>query len=110
MKSLVIDKLFDSLQDLDRAIGSARKTFERKDEPPKEVLNRLESYQSMLDKQRTLLIALCNFANAGNWTEVSRHIRLINGLSQMIRDDAQEMLCGLDKPIPTFAPREVVIS
>lgn len=107
VKSIIIDKLFDSLQELDRAIATARKTFERRSGTPEGVLSRLNHYQQMLDKQRALVIGLCDHANSGNWSEVNRHIRLINGLSQMIRDDAREMLNQMEVPVPGFAAREM---
>ena len=94
MNKIVITRLFESFNELERAICSARKTLEQKSEPPKDLLKRISSYEEILDKQRSLATALCGHSSLGNWDEVSRHVKLINGLSAMIRDDAREILAG----------------
>jgi hypothetical protein len=97
--------LFDSFNELERAIVAARKTLENKNEPPKEILARISSYEDILDKQRNLATALCGHSTLGNWGEVARHIKLINGLSAMIRDDAKEILSG-SAPVLSEEERE----
>lgn len=89
---VIIERLFDSFNELERAILSARKTLEAKAAPPVKLLDRIRNYEEILDKQRDLATSLCGHAALGNWQEVSRHIRLINGLSTLIRDDAREIL------------------
>ena len=54
MKSIIVDKLFDSFKDLEVAIRSARKAFERNQNPPAGVVERIEQYEEMLTKQREL--------------------------------------------------------
>ncbi len=95
MKQQVIKRLFESFNELERAIASARTTLRTKKDPPAELLERIESYEEILEKQRTLGNALCAHVSLENWSEVSRHIQLINGLSGMIRDDAREVLSGV---------------
>ncbi len=94
MNKVIITRLFESFNELERAISSARQTLEQKSEPPKEILARISNYETILEKQRTLATALCGHSSLGNWEEVARHIKLINGLSAMIRDDAREILAG----------------
>lgn len=91
----IINRLFQSFQDLEKAIVGARKTLEEKDGVPPEVVERLNSYDGILEKQRGLAKGLCDHIRAGNWDEVSRHVGLINGLSAMIRDDARAILSSL---------------
>ncbi|MCC6221700.1 MAG: hypothetical protein IT291_10720 [Deltaproteobacteria bacterium] len=98
MKHLVIKRLFDSLNDLEQAIESARVSLRAKHEPPVELLSRIDSYEEILRKQRTLGNDLCKHFTLENWQEVSRHVQLINGLSGMIRDDAREILFNLRSP------------
>ena len=98
MNKIIISRLFESFNELERAIVSARQTLEKKSEPPKEILARIANYEGILEKQRTLATALCGHSSLGNWDEVARHVKLINGLSAMIRDDAREILCGT-KPV-----------
>lgn len=94
VNKVIISRLFESFNELERAIVSAKQTLENKSEPPKDILARIASYEDILDKQRSLATALCGHSSLGNWDEVARHIKLINGLSAMIRDDAREILSG----------------
>lgn len=92
MESSIIERLFSSFQDLEQAIGSAKRTLAKKDGVPAEVMRRIESYDEILAKQRSLAGALCDHISKQNWDEVTRHVGLINGLSAMIRDDARSIL------------------
>ena len=94
-ENAIVDRLFRSFEDLEKAIGSARKTLEERGEVPEEVVARLNSYDSILEKQRTLAHRLCENIKKGNWDEVTRQVGLINGLSGMIRDDARAILSSL---------------
>ena len=94
MKKIVIRRLFQSFVELERAIVSATATLAGKSNPPKELIERIRQYEEILDKQRTLATVLCGHAALGNWPEVQRHVKLINALSLMIRDDAREVLSG----------------
>ena len=91
----IIERLFASFEDLDRAITSAKTTLATKESIPSEIIERLHSYDGILLKQRTLATELCEHINAGNWDEVTRRVSLINGLSAMIRDDARAILSAL---------------
>ena len=109
MKHNIVNKLLDSFNELERAITTARATLEEGENPPKEILAHIESYEEILEKQRSLATALCGYASMGNWEEVSRHVRLINGLSAMSRDDAREVLSGCKPPLKP-EEREVMLS
>jgi hypothetical protein len=91
----IVNRLFASFSELEQAIQSARKTLSERPSVPAEVLRRIESYDEILAKQRTLANSLCSHIDDGNWDEVSRHVGLINGLSAMIRDDARAILAAL---------------
>ena len=95
MSSNIIDRLFTSFEDLETAIHSARGALEKKGVAPKEVVERLNSYDGILIKQRRLADDLRHHMDLGNWNEVSRHVQLINALSAMIRDDARAILSSL---------------
>lgn len=92
MQGNIIDKLFSSFEELEGAIESAKKTLAKRESIPPEIMTRLNSYDDILLKQRTLAKELCQHMDSGNWDEVSRHVTLINGLSAMIRDDARAIL------------------
>ena len=72
------------------------------------VVRRLESYDTILAKLRSLAVALCESIAAKDWDEVNRHVTLINGLSAMIRDDARAILEALSTTAeePTAAETE----
>ena len=97
VQKIVIDRLFNSFDELERAILSARRALEKFNGDNQDIINRLNTYQDMLDKQRQLALALCSHAGCGKWEEVDRHIKLINGLSLMIRDDAREIISRIHK-------------
>lgn len=95
MESNIIERLFASFTELESAITKARSTLESRNTVPEGVVRRLESYDSILAKQRSLAVALCESIAQKNWDEVNRHVTLINGLSAMIRDDAKAILEAL---------------
>ena len=95
MQVSIIERLFSSFTDLEKAIHSARETLAERESVPEEVMARLKSYDSILAKQRGLAETLCSHIRGGNWDEVTRHVSLINGLSAMIRDDARAILTSL---------------
>ncbi len=103
MNKLIISRLFESFSELDRAIRTAKTALSRKKNPPKELLDRIDSYEQILNKQRALAGELCRYVTEGNWNEVARHVTLINSLSSMIRDDAREVVAGIQ---PVFSPEE----
>ncbi len=91
----IIDRLFSSFSELETAIEGAKVTLAKKKAIPSEILERLNSYDGILAKQKALATVLCEHINKGNWDEVSRHVGLINGLSAMIRDDARAILSAV---------------
>lgn len=99
MKQIIFKRLFDSFSELETAVSSARKTLEKKGHVPNDMLGRIDVYEEILQKQRTLAFSLAAFVAEENWNEVNRHIQLINGLSSMIRDDAREVLAGFRTPV-----------
>lgn len=94
MKTITIQRLFLSFAELERAIIVCEKALSTKKLLDGELGERVRTYKDMLTKQKALAGSMCAYASYGEWEEVSRHIKLINGLSQMIRDDATELLTG----------------
>lgn len=95
MESNIIERLFASFTDLEQAITKARVTLSERQSVPESVMKRLESYDSILLKQRSLATSLCDAVSKKDWDEVSRIVSLINGLSAMIRDDAKAILAAI---------------
>ena len=90
----LVGKLMESFDDLDRCIEMTKEVLSQKENVPGEVLHRIEQYSDVVVKQRSLAITLKQHIASENWDEVSRHVKIINGLSAMIRDDAQSILAG----------------
>lgn len=90
----LVDKLLESFNELDRCITHTRTALAEKNGVPEDILSRVEQYSSIVSKQRDLALGLREHLSLQNWDEVARHVRLINGLSGMIRDDAQAILGG----------------
>ena len=109
MQKIVIDRLFRSFDELETAITSARRALERLDKDNTDIIKRMNSYQQMLTKQRYLANELCDHAGSGKWEEVDRHIKLINGLSLMIRDDAREIVARLHRQPRIEMPTETYV-
>ncbi len=98
MESNIIERLFASFSELETAISKARTTFQSRESVPATVVRRLESYDTILAKQRSLAVTLCEAISRKNWDEVNRNVTLINGLSAMIRDDAKAILAAVSVP------------
>jgi hypothetical protein len=96
VKPIVIKKLFQSIGELETAIGKAKESFVGRGNGAQEVLDRIKHYEEILQKQKELIVSLCSYAMQSNWHEVNRHVKLINAYSLLIRDDARELL----SPVP----------
>jgi len=106
MESNIIERLFASFSELETAITKARNTFKSRSSVPDTVIRRLESYDTILAKQRSLAVTLCEAISRKNWDEVNRNVTLINGLSAMIRDDAKAILAAVVEPEQEAAEKE----
>lgn len=102
----IIERLFASFGDLEKAIEGAKVTLAKRESVPAELVERLNSYDGILVKQRALAVTLCEYINKGEWDEVTRHVGLINGLSALIRDDAKAILGSLSSNGDTVADDE----
>lgn len=94
MSDTLVNKLLESFDELERCINMTRGVLAEKEGVPKDVIDRVNQYSQIVTKQRLLAQDLKTHLSEQNWEEVSRHVRLINGLSSMIRDDAQQILSG----------------
>ena len=96
MNTTIIERLFESFIYLETSINTTKQALERRgDVKARGLLKRINEYNDILQKQRSLASGLCHHMAAKNWVEVARNIKLINALSSMIRDDAREILIEL---------------
>lgn len=109
MSEALIDKLLQSFEELDRCISVTKQVLAEKQGVPQEVLDRVGQYPQIVNKQRDLASGLRTHIATQNWEEVARHVKLINGLSAMIRDDAQAILSGsIDLEVSERKPSDFV--
>ena len=94
MSHTLIEKLLKSFDELDQCITVTKDVLCEKQGVPGDVISRVEGYAQAVEKQRELTAGLRVYIEKQEWDEVSRHVKLINGLSAMIRDDAQAILSG----------------
>lgn len=106
MSVQLVEKLMQSFDELERSIEVTRSTLAKKPGVPQDVLQRVNQYSDIVKKQRSLADELKVCISQQNWDEVTRHVRLINGLSAMIRDDAQAILSGAYHSLANFSAKE----
>lgn len=94
MSDSLVSKLLQSFDELERCIEVTKRVLSEKEGVPTDVIQRVEQYSGIVAKQRSLTGELEAFLAREDWAEVSRRVRIINGLSSMIRDDAQSILAA----------------
>lgn len=95
MHNEIIQRLMASFTSLEQAIVQAKQTLMNKPNVCPSIIQRLNSYDEVMAKQKELANNLSVLLIRQDWGEVVRHVNLINGLSAMIRDDAREILTGI---------------
>jgi hypothetical protein len=108
VNKIVLDRLFESFGELERALRAARLSFAKREGAIPHILSRLENYEQVLVKQRALAQDLVKHVADENWQEVERLIRLINSYSLFIRDDAKEVVGEMQPPL-SAEEREVLL-
>lgn len=104
----LVDKLLESFDQLDTCIAHTSTELSQKKDVPQDVLTRVEQYKEIVAKQRELAVGLRQYLASQNWDEVSRHVRLINALSGMIREDAQAILASANTGFTAEKDRQLV--
>ncbi len=92
MSERIIEKLYHSFNELETALSSAKSSLANRESVPDHILDRLKTYDDILARQRELAGHLVYYVQINDIDQISRHVSLINGLSQMIRDDARGVL------------------
>ena len=108
MTASLVNKLLQSFDELDRCIAVTREVLSSKSGVPADVLSRVDHYSEIVQKQRALAGELQGYIIEQRWEEVARHVRLINGFSTMIRDDAQSILANVNTPEASQAVKELL--
>ena len=101
----LIERLMSSFGDLERAISRARAELARTGRVPGEVFDRLDSYDDIIARQRSLTEDLGQFVRSGDVEQVVQRVAVINGLSGMIIDDAKAILSAFQLGMYPVAPQ-----
>lgn len=96
-EEVLVARLLKSFDELDRCIEITKAELEAKGEVSEDVLSRVEQYGEIVNRQRSLAQELEIAIHDHDATSVSRLVKVINGLSVMIRDDAQSIIARGDQ-------------
>lgn len=91
----VVDRLLNSFSVLESAINGAKLNLASREHVPAAILQRIESYTDLLSKQKQIAHELSDAVDNADWSDVAHKIKLINGLLDLIRQDAREIVRGL---------------
>lgn len=97
MSHEISHKLKSSLDSLERSIKGTRAALLSKEGVPAYVHSHVENYLDILAKQRMLAEELEESLAVKDFEKVARSVKIINGLSTMIKEDAQSLLAGTDE-------------
>ncbi|MCB0335383.1 MAG: hypothetical protein KDD62_03735 [Bdellovibrionales bacterium] len=96
MNNEQLTKLFGSLKTLETTIENVYERLASKENVSDKVLERVASYRKICDMQKRFSIQLEQKLGEKKYEEVARLVKLINGLSAMIMDDARLILSGIE--------------
>lgn len=105
----LVEKLVRSFDDLENCIETTKQILNKKRGVPADVMARVDQYSDIVAKQRDLATNLQHHLQKEDWEEVARHIKIINGLSAMIREDAQAILAGAMEEAGVVAKEDVIL-
>ena len=88
----VIRKLRDSLNNLEKSVGTAKSALCKQDVISTDILKRVINYEEVITKQKGLVDKLIVMLDRGNANEAVRLIKVINGFSAMIFEDANDLV------------------
>lgn len=91
-------QLAQAVFQLEDAIISAKNTIQSKSHYPPEAIERLDHYMEMVEQQKSAFPSIMKCLTERNFGELSIEIRRVNALSEMIKDDAKELLGVLANP------------
>ena len=107
MSDSLVKKLLVSFDELENCIELTKEVLASKEGVSEDIQVRVSQYTDIVKKQRKLAGDLTDFITKEDWHEVGRHVKIINGLSTMIRDDAQSILTHALE-LPELKPQELL--
>ena len=102
MNDATVHDIALAILELEEAINSARVAADSTTRPKAVLAERLEVYHDIVEKQWSHLSRMYFHVRVGDLSEASQNAKVINGLSNMIRDDAHELIAERDGYLDTF--------
>ena len=110
MHDTVIQKLYDSIDQLERSLDIAKKTFSGGQNKNEDLSKRVDEYERVISRQKVLVQDLQDHLANERWEEVSRHVKIFHGLAALVRDDARTLVCDILEAEDDSDEDEVLIS
>lgn len=85
-------RVFDSFSALDNALQKAKVIVQTQEMSHSGLMSRIEKYEEILSKQREVAKSLRQHMKSKNWVAVHKEIRIMGGLSMMMREDALDLI------------------
>ena len=95
-QEIALERLLDSINELDVSVQKVQETFEHREDIPAEVHHRLGSYREIVEKQRCLWTELEAIFNSENKEYMAQLVIKINALSTLLLDDIRSAIAALD--------------
>lgn len=101
----LVKRLTQAISELEGAIIAATDTIRSKPQCPSEAIERLRRYMLIVEQQRNAIPRIVELISKPETDELRLEINRINALSEMVRDDAKELLTFLANPLAnTYRP------
>jgi len=97
-----LTKLTHSIKELEDAIDNASQNIQKNPKKSNHpILERLNEYKTIVLKQKIYVNQLSKEVENENHDEIYRLVNIINGISNIIKDDAREVLSNMHGTKPT---------
>lgn len=99
MNDLAINKLLNSISDLEQAVNKVQVEFQNRNDIPETVISRLAVYREITEKQKSIWAELPELVDNDDHVAIMQRIGKINALSSFLLDDLRAALAALEGQI-----------
>jgi hypothetical protein len=92
MAYAIVNRLHESLEELERSVRFARQAVTAQNPVPLELLRKINEFEKVLDTQRKLAACTSHYLSSGQFEEVNRALRLTAGMMARLQDGTREVL------------------
>ena len=85
-------RVFNSFNALDSALQKAKDIVLTQEMAHPALMLRIEKYEEILNKQREVAQSLRQHMKSKNWAAVRKEMKVMSGLSVMMREDALDLI------------------